>query len=973
MSTASAPSPQTSRFKGPRRHVPRLATIKRTPGQPAFIRPPSLNAPTPSRSRVSLTCPNNACPDPNIIEDDGRSVCATCGVVARESNIVSDLQFGETSSGAAAVQGSYVGEGRTHGQSSGGPHPGLAHDGLSSRELTTLNARREIDSLINNLRIPANLADPAVNIFKLSLAHAIYDSDGNREKDRKNFVQGRSIRTVAAVALYIACRRQKNTNTIMLIDLAETMTPQVSVFKMGNIYNRLVRAIWGNADGSVSSSGYVDPINPENLIRRFARDLEFGSLVGKVTEDAIRLVQRMDRDWMTTGRRPAGICGAALILAARMNNFRRTVREVVLVVKVCEVTVNNRLEEFQHTATSKLTVQQMRQGDHTAPSDPPAFQRANGEGKRPKKTGRKRKNQAPETAAEIENSEEENEERPRKKGRVDKDGFAIPDIPIDPSLRDAASQEPPSDEAVAAALTAAVNSAAAQVEEAQGSGSNQSSTTAQTSAQQPDRPRRPGRPKGSKNRHAPDETDAEVALEAEIEHDILDTMNSEAMQRATPSVTPAPSARSTPVPEPSSNAAPDKFNQPPASSSQQTASVDTSNQPPGPNSNALIITQQEATHSKSTEVRMDPEILSDEFDSDPEIANVILSEPEVRIKECIWVEENKQWLRDEHAKRIKKQLQDAADIAAGIEPGSSTANGQKKKRRRGRRLGDVSYLKNNDADGRAGSESTAGGGGEEQDESARARRAASIAMKGMLEQRGYSRRLNYEALSKMFPDDMAGVREASMESRRTAGKRKPTRSASSRESSVVGSSDPTTASPVRPSAASVTSSASPPSRPASAVSSNTNTNTNRPAAQLPTPSTSQATQHQQQQSQAPPPSSAESAPSQPAVPAPAPASTPLEGEEELIGVLSENDEDSPLSSLQPSGTYNSPLIGTAMGGGFGGAGQDGDDDEDEEESEGDPEDYVQDDDDDGGDGDEVEDALSGRFGGGFGGEDEDGE
>jgi len=38
--------------------------------------------------------------------------------------------------------------------------------------------------------------------------------------------------------------------------------------------------------------------------------LEFGEETPKVAADAMRLVQRMDRDWMQTGRRPAGICGA---------------------------------------------------------------------------------------------------------------------------------------------------------------------------------------------------------------------------------------------------------------------------------------------------------------------------------------------------------------------------------------------------------------------------------------------------------------------------------------------------------------------------------------------------------------------------------------------------------------------------------------------------------------------------------------
>jgi len=66
----------------------------------------------------------------------------------------------------------------------------------------------------------------------------------------------------------------------------------------------------------------VAPINPEDLILRFCEKLDFGRETMKVAKDAVRIVQRMNRDWMTPGRRPAGICGAALILAARMKKFR---------------------------------------------------------------------------------------------------------------------------------------------------------------------------------------------------------------------------------------------------------------------------------------------------------------------------------------------------------------------------------------------------------------------------------------------------------------------------------------------------------------------------------------------------------------------------------------------------------------------------------------------------------------------------
>lgn len=40
---------------------------------------------------------------------------------------------------------------------------------------------------------------------------------------------------------------------------------------------------------------------------------------------ALRLVQRMKRDWIDVGRRPTGLCGAALLLAARFHNFNRLV------------------------------------------------------------------------------------------------------------------------------------------------------------------------------------------------------------------------------------------------------------------------------------------------------------------------------------------------------------------------------------------------------------------------------------------------------------------------------------------------------------------------------------------------------------------------------------------------------------------------------------------------------------------------
>jgi transcription factor IIIB 90 kDa subunit len=76
---------------------------------------------------------------------------------------------------------------------------------------------------------------------------------------------------------------------------------------------------------------------------------------------------------MTKGRRPAGICGAALLLAARMNNFRRSVEEVVQVVKIADSTLRKRLEEFKGTRSGELTVADFRSVWLEEEMDPPAF------------------------------------------------------------------------------------------------------------------------------------------------------------------------------------------------------------------------------------------------------------------------------------------------------------------------------------------------------------------------------------------------------------------------------------------------------------------------------------------------------------------------------------------------------------------------------------------------------------------------
>ena len=200
----------------------------------------------------------------------------------------------------------------------------------------------------------------------------------------------------------------------------------------------------------INGNGFtVHPINPEDLLLRFANRLELGGDTMRVANEAVRIVQRMDRDWMTPGRRPAGVCGAALLLAARMNSFRRSIREMAIIVKVAEVTIQKRLEEFLVTESSGLTVEEFRTVDLEQACDPPAFYLQ----KEAKRKTRKRK------LIEIEDDDSSGTELPRaessaplngakpkepiavsEQGQTDSQSMPPPPVPIDPTLTQVSAQ-----------------------------------------------------------------------------------------------------------------------------------------------------------------------------------------------------------------------------------------------------------------------------------------------------------------------------------------------------------------------------------------------------------------------------------------------------------------------------------------------------------------------------------------------------
>ncbi|KAI8804105.1 cyclin-like protein [Cladochytrium replicatum] len=269
----------------------------------------------------------------------GHTLCTNCGNVLEENRIVSEVGFSESATGAAVANGFMVSKDSANAR-------GVRSD---SREQTIANGHRRIAQVASQMNLKMKYIEEAQRYYNLAVAN--------------NFNKGRRIVCVVAACLYIVCRM--NSIPYMLIDFSEAL--RVNVFVLGATFLRLVQTL-----------NMVDPVklplvDPILYITRYASKLEFEDKTPDVIRDANRLVKRFSRDWLHVGRRPNGICAACLFIAARMHGFNRTKREIVRVVKICEATLQKRLDEFQETPSSKLTVSDFQTIWLEEQMDPPAF------------------------------------------------------------------------------------------------------------------------------------------------------------------------------------------------------------------------------------------------------------------------------------------------------------------------------------------------------------------------------------------------------------------------------------------------------------------------------------------------------------------------------------------------------------------------------------------------------------------------
>ena len=186
-------------------------------------------------------------------------------------------------------------------------------------------ALSELDRESSRLGIPRPIREDAAIIY--------------RKAARMKLIRGRSIESMVAAAVYMACRRN------MIPRSLDEMTEVSNVSKkqIGKNYRFLSRKL----------NIKLMPTSPSDYIPRFATKL---GLSGEVQSKAIEIIQKAKQSGILNGKGPTGIAAAALYVSSILLGERKSQRDIADIAGITEVTIRNRYKEISEQVDIGVTL-----------------------------------------------------------------------------------------------------------------------------------------------------------------------------------------------------------------------------------------------------------------------------------------------------------------------------------------------------------------------------------------------------------------------------------------------------------------------------------------------------------------------------------------------------------------------------------------------------------------------------------------
>jgi len=278
--------------------------------------------------------------DPKV----GETICGECGLVIREKMMdsskdyrafteeeeVKKRRYGDPTSYSKSDKGLSTAIGRVDRDAFGRKLPlstrlqmwrlrkwhirSQAHDSVA-RNLA--QAMTELERLTDKAYIPSSVKEKAAVIYRKALD--------------KGLIRGRSIAAIVAASLYAACRRTETPRSLR--EIAEA-SPLLDEKQVARCYRILIREL-----------DIKMPLDdPLTYVSKIA---EKAGISGQTQGTAIKIIRDAKRKHAASGKDPKGLAAAALYIACKQNDEKKTQKDMAEAGQVTEVTIRNRYKSLK--------------------------------------------------------------------------------------------------------------------------------------------------------------------------------------------------------------------------------------------------------------------------------------------------------------------------------------------------------------------------------------------------------------------------------------------------------------------------------------------------------------------------------------------------------------------------------------------------------------------------------------------------
>jgi transcription initiation factor TFIIB len=195
----------------------------------------------------------------------------------------------------------------------------------SSIERNLTRALSEIGRMSDMLNLPKNIVETSAIIYRKAV--------------NEGLIRGRSIKSMAIAATYLACRQNKLIRTISELSEASGINKK----EIASNYRLLIRKL----------KFFVPPVRPNQHITKISNKIGLDGLTEGVAHKILRATKKQK---LTSGRGAKSIATATIYIASKITGNSMTQMEIADAADLTEVTIRNRYQEMMRRLSIVITL-----------------------------------------------------------------------------------------------------------------------------------------------------------------------------------------------------------------------------------------------------------------------------------------------------------------------------------------------------------------------------------------------------------------------------------------------------------------------------------------------------------------------------------------------------------------------------------------------------------------------------------------